>query len=113
MSATSVRRGLLSELDFLPVKMVEHFAEIAHIEPPTADRAKAEMILLAFLASSRWARLSLALQVLSQPLEHGMPQLAVGGLRAVLDLGKQLRLHPDAAVRDALRFVALPRALTA
>jgi hypothetical protein len=31
-----------------------------------------------------------------------MPDFTLRGLRAVFDLGQQLRLHPDALVRDAL-----------
>jgi hypothetical protein len=33
-----------------------------------------------------------------------MPDLAFGGFHAVLDPGEQLRLDPDALVRDALRI---------
>jgi hypothetical protein len=41
-------------------------------------------------------------QVLPQAFEERMPDFALGGFRAVFDLGQQLRLHPDALVRDAL-----------
>src|ERR1700730_470504 len=33
-----------------------------------------------------------------------MPDLSLGGLRAVLDLGKELGLDPDALVRDPFRI---------
>ena len=39
-------------------------------------------------------------QILPQALEEGMADLSLGRLGAVLDLGVELRLHPDALVRD-------------
>jgi len=41
-------------------------------------------------------------EVFSKSPEEGVPDLAFGGLRAVLDLRKQLRFDPDALVRDPL-----------
>ena len=40
--------------------------------------------------------------VLPDPFEERMTHLSFGGLRAVFDLGQQLRLDPDALVRDLL-----------
>jgi hypothetical protein len=41
-------------------------------------------------------------KVLPESPEERMPHLALGRLRPVFDLGEQLRLHPDATVRDPL-----------
>jgi hypothetical protein len=48
------------------------------------------------------ARALLRLKVLPQPLEERVAHLAGRALGAVLDFGKQLRLHPDALVRGLL-----------
>ena len=42
------------------------------------------------------------LKVLPQTLEEGMADFSLGRLGAVLDLGVQLRLYPNAFVRDPL-----------
>ena len=43
------------------------------------------------------------LKILAQPAEERVPDLSFRRLRPVLDLGQQLRLDPDALVRDPLR----------
>ena len=41
-------------------------------------------------------------RILPQALEEGMADLSLGRFGAVFDLGVELRLHPDALVRDPL-----------
>ena len=43
-----------------------------------------------------------ALEILPQALEEGMADLSLGRFCAVFDFREQLRLHPDALVRDPL-----------
>jgi hypothetical protein len=41
-------------------------------------------------------------QVLPQAPEERVPDLSLGGLRAILDLGQKLGFNPDSLVADAL-----------
>jgi hypothetical protein len=43
------------------------------------------------------------LQILPQALEERVPYLALCGLRAILDLGEQLGLNPDAFIPTPIR----------
>ena len=90
-------------LDWLTVQVLQHFAKIATVDPLAAGRADHEMILLArwrpTLGAKLWPHRS---QVLPYAFEEGMPNLSFGRLGAILDLREQLRLNPNALVRNAL-----------